>query len=677
MNRRLLTKLLLTLFWGSTLLADKIERANPSLPEGFLDITKAPYFADASGTTDSTDAIQRAVNDARDQWKACFFPEGTYLISDTISCEQLVRKLDRPRSTDNRTQHYWDLDNRIVMIGSTRGKRPVLKLSNDAEGFDDSRNPKLAVWIWAQTRDDAPGNQEPIWGKEQPNISFSHIFKGIDIDIRGHAGAIGIRHSGSQGSTLQDVTVNAEGAYAGLSNCCGQGGGTYNVEVVGGTYGITIDRESRFPLLVGCSLRDQTAACVHLVKPNQMPTLIVGSSLKPAGTTAIQFPTLGDCAGVSLVDCVVEMPAVGDLCASLQNENIFLEDVIVRGVGAVRSSRKPRLPSDRWTHIHQYSEARGDAVRMVNGETSAETVFVFEAATEASVLDAMRQRHYPPMPSLEDNEVVSVRDFGAKGDGKTDDTQAFRSAIAASDQVFVPPGNYHMTGQLALRHATQLFGVAAGITSIGNMAVTERGSKRVSNASGFTITTPRDPNARPLLAFLSVRGQVQWNSGKGTCMLAPARMQFSATGGGKIFGAMARGGPMVFKGTRQPLEFYALNVERVSQNPQSIFDDCRDVRVYFFKVEAGSLNREEHPDANTPCRIQDSRNVRVYCMYGVVRHLTPDRPMMEIVNCDDVQVSQLQAFHPGVFPHLVEASGGQQFKIPSSSPCALFLRDQE
>jgi len=67
----------------------------------------------------ATAAIQRAVNDVRDYGLVCFFPEGTFLISDTISCEQQVRKLDRPKNTDGRTQHYWDLSHRIVIFGST------------------------------------------------------------------------------------------------------------------------------------------------------------------------------------------------------------------------------------------------------------------------------------------------------------------------------------------------------------------------------------------------------------------------------------------------------------------------------------------------------------------------------------------------------------------------------
>ena len=288
---------------------------------GCLDVTKAPYLADPTGQRDSTAAIQRAADDARDNWLACFFPEGTYLISDTISCEQQVSKLDRPRKTDRKTQSYWDRPHRIVMLGSTKEGRPVLRLSPGARGFEDPANPKMAVWIWAQTRDDAPGREEPEWGREQPNISFSHIFKGIDIDVRGHAGAIGIRHSGSQGSTLQDSVIQAQGAYAGMSNCCGQGGGTYNVEVIGGQYGIAIDRNSRFPLLVACAFRGQTKAAVTYTMPSQMPTLMVGCLLEPAGKVAVDLSPNSPHAGISMVDCAVRLPPGGVLCKTKQAES--------------------------------------------------------------------------------------------------------------------------------------------------------------------------------------------------------------------------------------------------------------------------------------------------------------------------------------------------------------------
>ncbi len=231
-----------------------VAASDPLVETGCLDVTRAPYLADPSGKKDATAALQRAINDARDFQYVCFFPAGVYLISDTLSCEQPVQKADKPRATDGMTQTYWDIPNRTcVLMGSTAGKRPVLRVAPGTKGFTDARKPKNAVYIWAQTRNDMPGKAEPEWGKEQPNISFGHTFRGIDIDVRGNAGAVGIRHTGSQGTTLQDCRILAEGAFAGMNNCPGQGGGTYNVEVQGGQYGILSGPECRFPILTACS----------------------------------------------------------------------------------------------------------------------------------------------------------------------------------------------------------------------------------------------------------------------------------------------------------------------------------------------------------------------------------------------------------------------------------------
>lgn len=104
-----------------------------------------------------------------------------------------MAKLDRPRHVDGGTQHYWPVHRPILLMGPTLVRRPVLKLSKDAEGLGDPKKPKVAVYIWAQTWFDAPDKEEPTWGEEQPNISFNHVFRGIDIDVSRHAGAVGNR----------------------------------------------------------------------------------------------------------------------------------------------------------------------------------------------------------------------------------------------------------------------------------------------------------------------------------------------------------------------------------------------------------------------------------------------------------------------------------------------------
>ena len=119
-----------------------------------------------------------------------------------------------------------------------------------------------------------------------------------------------------------------------------------------------------------------------------------------------------------------------------------------------------------------------------------------------------------------------------------------------------------------------------------------------------------------------------------------------------------------------------LNVERIVTNPQSEVRDCEHVRVYYFKVESGTIQRPDAGDANTPCRISDSRDVHVYCMYGNVKGLN-DRAMLEVADSQDVVVSQLKAFNPGSFPHLTEWWDNEKNEIPSSKTCALFVRDAE
>ena len=55
-----------------------------------------------------------------------------------------------------------------------------------------------------------------------------------------------------------------------------------------------------------------------------------------------------------------------------------------------------------------------------------------------------------------DSLVVNVKDFGAKGDGATDDTEAFQKAINASytgESLFVPPGQYLISKTLNIKNA--------------------------------------------------------------------------------------------------------------------------------------------------------------------------------------------------------------------------------
>ncbi len=64
-------------------------------------------------------------------------------------------------------------------------------------------------------------------------------------------------------------------------------------------------------------------------------------------------------------------------------------------------------------------------------------------------------------------ERVSVKDFGAVGDGQIDDTLAFQTALTSNaGAIFVPAGRYRLTSELLLAPKTRLYGAASGRTTI-------------------------------------------------------------------------------------------------------------------------------------------------------------------------------------------------------------------
>jgi hypothetical protein len=72
-------------------------------------------------------------------------------------------------------------------------------------------------------------------------------------------------------------------------------------------------------------------------------------------------------------------------------------------------------------------------------------------------------------PYFATGDIVSVRDFGAKGDGKTDDTDAFQKALDSFGKqggtVYAPRGTYFFAGHLNVPQAVTLKGAFESVPS--------------------------------------------------------------------------------------------------------------------------------------------------------------------------------------------------------------------
>lgn len=89
-------------------------------------------------------------------------------------------------------------------------------------------------------------------------------------------------------------------------------------------------------------------------------------------------------------------------------------------------------------------------------------------------------------------DQYSVLDFGAKGDGKTDDTESFQKALDAAHQagggvVYAPRGNYYFAGHLNVPGAVTLKGVWESVPS--HVGLRNQGApKPTDNGTTFLVT---------------------------------------------------------------------------------------------------------------------------------------------------------------------------------------------
>lgn len=141
-------------------------------------------------------------------------------------------------------------------------------------------------------------------------------------------------------------------------------------------------------------------------------------------------------------------------------------------------------------------------------------------------------------------DVVSVKDYGAVGNGRTDDTLAFQSAFNAAVDVFIPSGTYRITKTLIVPSSFKVIGAGAGSTVLqfeqmggydGNSGFVVSGTGTVEQSAGYmsdltiaikgmngksAIQTPRGTVSGTRLSTyvferLTFRGDREALSGKG------------------------------------------------------------------------------------------------------------------------------------------------------------------
>lgn len=487
---------------------------------GIVDATSAPFGADPNGERDSTRAIQAAVDFARDHQMVVFLRPGTYRISDTIECRQkLAVRL-------NGRIHGAAAFPNVLLGSAVPGRRTVLRLDPRSPGFTDPARRKIVVHFTNcnygyDKRDYSQGPLCP-----QANINYNQVFTDIDIVIgEGNAGAIGIRMQAAEGSTIQNVTIDATHGHTGMQGAAGSGGSHHNLTIVGGRVGIdTRGFPPEFkedgtgtqptPTLAHVALLDQTEAA--LINKSRGPLVGVGWHIRSALVEPVirlerDWPAAPFNSGLALIDSIVEFTgAPGQLCAP--TKSFYLRNVYLRNAATVA----PEIGGEPsgWLRIEElaypvapqpFREFRFTESVWLDGQRSDQPLLRREAG--AAPPPDLRSRHIwaADSPTWQSRGAVNVKaaPYHAAGDGVTDDTAALQRAIDEHEIVFLPKGYYRISNTLRLQPRTKLVGLAHHLSTI--MTRAPFGALAEGDTPKPLVETADTAEADTVLAFVGIR----------------------------------------------------------------------------------------------------------------------------------------------------------------------------
>jgi Pectate lyase superfamily protein/SMP-30/Gluconolactonase/LRE-like region len=410
-----------------------------------LEDAKAVYLSRSDGIADDSDALQQAINKVQETTNQgiLFVPAGRYRLTKTI--------------------YIWP-GIRLIGFGATR---PVFVLPAKTPGFQEG--PAYMI-LFAGLRpgsvrasNPATRGEFPPAGATPPDANpgtFYSAVSNIDLEIQdGNPGAVGVRARYAQHCFLAHMDFHIGSGIAGIHD---GGNVAEDVHFYGGRYGIWTRKPSpgwQFTIIDAtfegqreASIREHEAG-LTLIRPqfNHVPTAISIDS-KYSDELWVKDGRMENVTG----------PAV-----MISNENnahteINMENVVCRNVptfALYRESGKQITSPDGMYAVHTFSHGlHFDDIGAVPAIRDA-----YQTAP-LSVLPEPVKSDIPDLPSMD--TWVNIQSLGARGDGVTDDTEAFRRAIAEHRTIYLPFGQYRVTDTIKLKQDTVLIGMHPSVTRL-------------------------------------------------------------------------------------------------------------------------------------------------------------------------------------------------------------------
>ncbi len=483
---------------------------------GVLDVTAAPFLADPTGSRDSTTALQRAIDFARDAQMICFFPPGKYLVSDTLLLRHGIHMRSHRATLMNNRLMPCVLVGSQALAAKAESARPRIVLAPNSPGFNDPQRVKYVIEHRQYDVRKFTITQNTNGGG--PSLMNTMVLN-LDIEIgHGNPGAAGMHIRSCEGSAVQNVTIDATHGYAGLVGATGNGGSWANVTVIGGQVGLDMRGWTPpTPTMVGITLINQTkAAIIHNCRGSLTAVGLHIRSRIP-GPLIIGEPTWGPFDGsINLIDSQVAFDRSSEnsqqTTAIASAGNVYLNNVYLHGADAIVAG-EPTGDHNGWVLVEEFAAGKQ---RSKKGYALSSPVYVDGkpiGRTMRRVVDSgpppsdLQSRHLwdPTALSWESPDAANVTapPYSAKGDGLTDDTDALQRAIDENRRVFLPKGYYRITKTLNLKRHTRLVGVASHLSVI--MARDPSQFQQQGGQSSPLVETPNDADAETAVAYIGVR----------------------------------------------------------------------------------------------------------------------------------------------------------------------------
>ncbi|MCX6854652.1 MAG: glycosyl hydrolase family 28-related protein [Verrucomicrobia bacterium] len=388
----------------------------PTSPSAGVINVKTSYAVVGDGVTDDTAAINAAIAaNSGTYGRVLYFPNGTYLVSDTITPGTAVASCKG-----------------LILQGQSQAGT-IIKLKNNAAGFTDAATSKPMISSYTGT---ATNNQ-----------AFGNYIFNLTIDTgSGNAGANALSYLTNNYGSIRDVTVrssdvNRIGLTGIIMGKAWPGPGMVrNVTVDGFNYGIALYNAEYSMTFEGITLRNQKTAgmlnsgnivALHqLVSTNTVPALI-----STAGSLSVIMAA--HCSGGSSTRSAVEVTG----------GKVLLHNVSSSG----------------------YQSAVKTDSTVVSGANQTDYVnnAVLSQFTSPQTTLGLPVEDTPEAEWDDLSKWASVTSFGAVADDGTSDTAAIQAAIdnsAGKTTLYFPRGRYHISGTVFIRNGIKrIYGAGSTI----------------------------------------------------------------------------------------------------------------------------------------------------------------------------------------------------------------------